>query len=166
MNDLQPFKHGEEGTHSVCNKHNIGGKSVCCECSGKTGCSDVPNDTLKEKIEEAVREFQGMRPLVSSVGDQKARQALQDILDMWWKDAAVYKDWLRTTLTTLIDQAREEEENRLLNEIINNFGAFAAFGQDELNDFSLLAKEVKEQVSEQAVAEERVRGTWVWLKSE
>lgn len=40
MNDLQDFKHGEEGTHSVCNKHNIGGKSVCCECTGKTDCSD------------------------------------------------------------------------------------------------------------------------------
>ena len=40
MNDLLPFKHGEEGTHAVCNKHNIGGKSVCCECSGKTDCSD------------------------------------------------------------------------------------------------------------------------------
>jgi len=43
MNDLQTFQHGEEGTHSVCNKHNIGGQSVCCECSGKTDCSEVFN---------------------------------------------------------------------------------------------------------------------------
>jgi len=42
MNDLKPFNHGEEGTHSVCSKHNIGGKSVCCECSGEVGCGDDP----------------------------------------------------------------------------------------------------------------------------
>lgn len=42
MNDLLPFRHGEEGTHAVCNKHNIGGKSVCCECTGKTDCADTP----------------------------------------------------------------------------------------------------------------------------
>jgi hypothetical protein len=41
MNDLLPFEHGEEGTHAVCNKHNIGGHSVCCECTGKTDCSDM-----------------------------------------------------------------------------------------------------------------------------
>jgi len=42
MNDLKPFKHGEEGTHSVCNKHNIGGKSICCKCSGEDDCGDEP----------------------------------------------------------------------------------------------------------------------------
>jgi len=41
MTDLKPFKHGEEGTHSVCDKHNMGGKSVCCECSGKDGCGET-----------------------------------------------------------------------------------------------------------------------------
>ena len=40
MTDTKPFNHGEEGTHNVCNKHNIGGKSVCCKCSGKVGCGD------------------------------------------------------------------------------------------------------------------------------
>lgn len=39
MNDLQPFKHGEEGTHAVCNKHHIDGEAGCCECTGKTDCS-------------------------------------------------------------------------------------------------------------------------------
>jgi len=43
MNDLKPFKHGEEGTHSVCNKHNIGGKSICCKCSGEVGCGESRN---------------------------------------------------------------------------------------------------------------------------
>lgn len=42
MNDLKLFKHGDEGTHSVCNKHNMGDKSVCCECTGKTDCSNSP----------------------------------------------------------------------------------------------------------------------------
>ena len=41
MNDTKPFKHGEEGTHWVCNKHNIGGKSVCCECSKKDDCGET-----------------------------------------------------------------------------------------------------------------------------
>lgn len=46
MNDLEKFTHGQEGTHSVCNKHNIGDKSVCCECSGKLDCS---NSTPQKK---------------------------------------------------------------------------------------------------------------------
>jgi len=64
MNDSKPFKHGEEGTHNVCNKHNIGGKSVCCECSGKDDCGDEPmkpseifegeNSSLKKTFDEAV----------------------------------------------------------------------------------------------------------------
>ena len=41
MNDTIQWKHGEEGTHSVCNKHNIGGKSVCCECSKKDDCGET-----------------------------------------------------------------------------------------------------------------------------
>ena len=47
FNDLKPFIHGEEGTHSVCNKHNIGGKSLCCECSGKTDCDDTPQAYMR-----------------------------------------------------------------------------------------------------------------------
>ena len=54
MNDLKPFNHGEEGTHSVCNKHNIGGKSVCCECAGKTDCSNM-TPLQKEIVETAER---------------------------------------------------------------------------------------------------------------
>lgn len=38
----EKFKHGEEGTHYVCNKHNIGGKSVCCGCYPKDDCSNEP----------------------------------------------------------------------------------------------------------------------------
>ena len=41
MTDTKQWKHGEEGTHWVCNKHNIGGKSVCCECSGKDDCGET-----------------------------------------------------------------------------------------------------------------------------
>jgi len=43
MTDTKPFNHGEEGTHSVCNKHNIGGKSICCKCSGEVGCGESRN---------------------------------------------------------------------------------------------------------------------------
>jgi len=55
MNDLKPFKHGEEGTHSICNKHNIGGKSICCKCSGEVGCGDEPmihTDKILEEFDE------------------------------------------------------------------------------------------------------------------
>jgi len=50
MNDLKPFKHGEESTHGVCHKHNIGYKSACCECSGRGDCG-VPFER-NEIIEE------------------------------------------------------------------------------------------------------------------
>lgn len=51
-----------------------------------------------EFIEAKLKEFNGMRPLVSGFGDQKAKEMLQSILDQWWKDAAIYKDWLKKTL--------------------------------------------------------------------
>lgn len=38
-------------THSVCNKHNIGGQSACCECSGKTDCSTAPHQNEWEQQE-------------------------------------------------------------------------------------------------------------------
>jgi len=70
MNDSKPFKHGEEGTHNVCNKHNIGGKSVCCECSGKDDCGDEPmkpseifegeNSGLRNAFREAVAREQSL----------------------------------------------------------------------------------------------------------
>lgn len=41
-------------THSVCNKHNIGDKSVCCECTGKTDCSDSPKTTDSEDWEKGL----------------------------------------------------------------------------------------------------------------
>lgn len=43
MNDLKPFKHGDEGTHAICNKHmaELGWKAGCCECAGKTDCEDL-----------------------------------------------------------------------------------------------------------------------------
>jgi len=55
MNDLKPFKQGEEGTHSICNKHNVKGKSICCRCSGEVGCGDEPmihTDKILEKLEK------------------------------------------------------------------------------------------------------------------
>ena len=40
MNDTQPFEHGEEGTHSACNKRirNEGGKARCCYCVPHSHC--------------------------------------------------------------------------------------------------------------------------------
>ena len=61
MDDLKNHEHGDEGvgsTHSTCNKHNIGGKSVCCECSGKTDCSDVP--MTPQWIEEFEKNFENL----------------------------------------------------------------------------------------------------------
>jgi len=40
MNDLKQFKHGEEGTHCVCNKQlkEEGGEAKCCYCFSHKGC--------------------------------------------------------------------------------------------------------------------------------
>lgn len=37
MNDLKPFRHGQEGTHFVCNKH--ADANECCGCALKEDCS-------------------------------------------------------------------------------------------------------------------------------
>lgn len=53
FNDLAPFEHGDEGTHSVCAKHDIGDKSVCCECAGKTDCGNTPSISMPTLITQA-----------------------------------------------------------------------------------------------------------------
>lgn len=47
MNDSNKFKHGDEGTHSVCNKRsaNEGGKSRCCYCVPHEGCESMTNSS-------------------------------------------------------------------------------------------------------------------------
>ena len=97
MNDLMPYRHGDEGvgsTHSVCNKHNIGGKSVCCECSGKTDCSN--KDTLEEIVREFVARF--------FVYDMEKNKPHGDHVEAE-KTAA---EWLRTTLTSYRNDVLEE----------------------------------------------------------
>jgi len=69
MNDLKPFKHGEEGTHSVCNKHNIDGNSVCCECSGKDDCGDEPMNYTEKRLKLLWYKFKS--PLGGSSIDNK-----------------------------------------------------------------------------------------------
>ena len=76
MPDPKPFQHGEEGTHSVCNKHSIGGKSVCCECSGKAGCGDDPKTDITELPEWAVYEA---KEIVGAWGYEES---------YWWKPIA------------------------------------------------------------------------------
>ena len=46
MNDLMPFVHGEEGTHSACPAQmaRLGGGVPCCECSGHD--CDADNDNF------------------------------------------------------------------------------------------------------------------------
>lgn len=36
MNDVLPFKHGQEGTHGACQEmiEKFGGKVGCCSCNG------------------------------------------------------------------------------------------------------------------------------------
>lgn len=98
MSDLQPFRHGEEGTHAICNKHNIGGKSVCCECSGRTDCSDTA---------------------ASSEGGWEER------IDLLWSRAHIpeYADDAKTVIEALIHRTiaadRKEREGELRKAIMD-----------------------------------------------
>lgn len=49
MNDLKPFKHGEEGTHYVCQEvlELKGGKATCCGCSGHKCKKPKPMKRIK-----------------------------------------------------------------------------------------------------------------------
>ena len=76
-------------THAVCNKHNIGGKSVCCECSGKTDClNEMPPKTNEEKwevIKKAQANFDNRFPPIAigydgSESDYKRREAMRDFM--------------------------------------------------------------------------------------
>lgn len=51
-------------THAVCNKHNIGGKSVCCACTDKTDC---PNEVTRN---QAGTEWEGqIQDVLKSTAD-------------------------------------------------------------------------------------------------
>ena len=51
MNDLKPFKHGEEGTHYVCQEvlELKGGKATCCGCSGHKCKKPKPMKRIKKE---------------------------------------------------------------------------------------------------------------------
>lgn len=40
MNDVAPFRHGDEGTHIACQPRikAEGGKATCCVCNPHEGC--------------------------------------------------------------------------------------------------------------------------------
>ncbi len=40
MSDIEPFKHGDEGTHHVCHTRlkTEGGEAQCCECVPHDNC--------------------------------------------------------------------------------------------------------------------------------
>jgi len=121
MNDTKPLKHGEEGTHSVCNKHNIGDKSVCCECSGKDNCGDEPMTYADKRLEEFEKGAVGKNvhsvyvhcnscyswgvnlPLEKECGNCGNTE-----------DAFTYYD--AETITLLINQAIAEERERVITE--------------------------------------------------
>lgn len=76
MNDLSLFEHGEEGTHSVCEKHNVGYASSCCQCKKRTDCYDTLSIT--EKIEHIVRDFTTVVPFPKS----EIRRRLNELVEL------------------------------------------------------------------------------------
>jgi len=99
MNDLKPFKHGEEGTHSVCNKHNIGGKSVCCECSEEVGCGDITMTYTQKILEEFDEKF----GYLLDMADVRVHLGNPE------KTEIAFKEVLKIFLATKIHQAVAEE---------------------------------------------------------
>lgn len=45
IDDMKPFKHGQEGTHHACQEQidKYGGKTKCCECTGHE-CEDAKEE--------------------------------------------------------------------------------------------------------------------------
>jgi len=107
MTDTKPFNHGEEGTHSVCNKHNIGGKSICCKCSGKVGCGDEPMIHTDKILEEFDEKF----PPVECSAHERTSSALcicEDLPDINAENVAI-----KSFLADSIHQAVAEERARV-----------------------------------------------------
>jgi len=104
MTDTKPFNHGEEGTHSVCNKHNIGGESVCCECSGKDDCGDITMTYTQKILEEFDKKF------VKDCGPD---------IEPIFIDAIGSVGPIRQFLTTKIKQVIAEERERVRDQYKN-----------------------------------------------
>lgn len=55
MDDLKPFKHGQEGTHFVCDVRfrEYGSNALCCECFPHEGCGyDTPTKEWEKEFDK------------------------------------------------------------------------------------------------------------------
>ena len=107
MNDLKPFKHGEEGTHSVCNKHNIDGNSVCCECSGKDDCGDEPMTYTEKRLKEFDNEYHHI--VASQGGFIVGKKGGQ--FDGCVSDLSSIRDFLAESIDQAVEEDRENVKN-------------------------------------------------------
>jgi len=144
MNDSKPFKHGEEGTHNVCNKHNIGGKSVCCECSGKDDCGDEPmkpseifegeNSSLKKTFDEAVAREQ-------SYAEKQIDEIIEKVRTVEFLHGVPVTlpsetiELLRSGIRGAITQALAEERERVREEIEGRRLNPAKINQERLAEY-------------------------------
>lgn len=87
--------HTDDITHSVCNKHNIGVKSVCCACSGKTDCNKYRTSfgqNVLSKLEPSNHTKDKLTPDLVSIDDTKptrneqseVRGIVEEMLEIGW----------------------------------------------------------------------------------
>lgn len=114
--ELLPFKHGEEGTHWICDSRwkKEGGKARCCECRPHKGCDEPPQPQHGD-VEGLIKE-------IMQAGFDVAMGGRYDKLEEWNKDwqekeyDKVVKKYT-TLLTTQREEAVKEERERIKGKI-------------------------------------------------
>ena len=76
MNDLKPFKHGEEGTHYACaeRSENLGEQVACCGCLGH-GCKRSTPAINRENWKKLYRKMTNGTPR-----DQAVEAFIEELL--------------------------------------------------------------------------------------
>lgn len=102
MNDLKPFRHGEEGTHFVCLKHN--NDSFCCGCHKKdTDCSNAKEYEQVAYSGTGIEEHEAWQRKIAEARREERRLAMQEAVEIVG-DACIDGDDWRGMLDSILSK--------------------------------------------------------------
>lgn len=98
ISDLEPFEHGQEGTHSACKEMSdkYGGKVQCCECTNHKCVSPSVSGWEKE-FEEKFVTTNPFKLLGRTTGVQESEKEVEEV-----------KHWIKLSLQQTFKEGRRE----------------------------------------------------------
>lgn len=107
MNDLKPFKHGEEGTHSCCNARlkKEGGKAMCCYCNPHKDCEFTNKASQPKEWEELKKDIYQV-----CISAEYANDIIRGVEKLLSQSRDDFKNKIKDLIVKEINVARSENE--------------------------------------------------------